>query len=353
VMDIHGGKGIVLGPRNYLGRAWQGAPIWITVEGANIMTRSLMIFGQGAIRCHPFVLREMEAARLDSEEESLQAFDGLLFGHIGYSIRNAVRSFVLGFSLGHLAHVPSNKNTAPFYKKLSRYSAALAFSSDLAMATLGGKLKQKELTSARLGDVLSQLYICSAMLSRFEAQGRPAADLPILAWAMHDAIFKMQTALGNFADNFPNPWLRGLLKLIIFPLGRREKYPGDRLGHKVAQLLMSPSESRSRLTNGIYISASHGHPIGIMEEALPQIIATEPLERKILKAQKEGQLNALTWEGQLQQALDKELISEEEAILLRRSRELTLEIIAVDEFESSALCLGQATSEVTKAPHAA
>jgi acyl-CoA dehydrogenase len=218
---------------------------------------------------------------------------------------------------------------------------------------LGGKLKQKELTSARLGDVLSQLYICSAMLGRFEAQGRPAADLPILAWAIHDAIYKMQTALGNFADNFPNPWLRGLLKLVIFPLGRREKYPGDRLGHKVAQLLMSPSETRSRLTNGIYTSASQGHPIGIMEEALPHIIATEPLERKILKAQKDGQLNALNWEDQLQQALDKKIISNEEAAELRHSRKLTLEIIAVDEFESSALCLGEAASEEIKAPHAA
>ena len=186
------------------------------MEGANIMTRNLMIFGQGAIRCHPYVLEEMRAARLESPEESLRAFDTLLFRHIGYSIRNAVRSFWLGLSLGHLARVPHRQGTSRYYRKLSRYSAALAFSADISMATLGGKLKQKERISARLGDVLSYLYICSAMLSRYEAQGRPAADQPILAWAFHDAIHGIQQALGAFADNFPNRWMRGILKSYNF-----------------------------------------------------------------------------------------------------------------------------------------
>jgi acyl-CoA dehydrogenase len=353
VMDIHGGKGIALGPRNYLGRAWQGAPIWITVEGANIMTRNLMIFGQGAIRCHPYVLKEMEAARLESEKDSLDQFDQLLFGHIGYSIRNAVRSFILGLSLGHLARVPRREGTARYYRKLSRYSAALAFSADIAMATLGGKLKQKERISARLGDVLSHLYICSAMLSRYEAQGRPAADQPILAWAFHDSIHKIQQALGGFADNFPNRWMRGLLKLVVFPLGRRERAPGDRLSHKVAQLLLSPSETRERLTDGIYKSAAHGHPIGMMELALPKIIAAEPLERRLLKAQKAGQLDALTWEDQLLQAIDKSIIDEPEAEILKQARTMTLEIIAVDEFESDALRLGQHTESDIRPSHAA
>jgi acyl-CoA dehydrogenase len=352
-MDIHGGKGIILGPRNYLGRAWQGAPIWITVEGANIMTRNLMIFGQGAIRCHPFVIREMEAARLESEKDSLEQFDHLLFGHLGYAIRNAVRSFILGLSLGHLARVPRREGTARYYRKLSRYSAALAFSSDFAMATLGGKLKQKERISARLGDVLSHLYMCSAMLSRYEAQGRPAADQPILAWAFHDSIHKTQEALGGFADNFPNPWMRGLLKLVIFPLGRRERAPGDRLSHKVAQLLLSPSETRDRLTNGIYVSADSSHPVGLMEQALPQIIAAEPLERRVLKAQKAGQLDAMTWEDQIVQAMEKSIIDEHEAEALRQARELTLEIIAVDEFESEALRLGRAPDTDMRPSHAA
>ena len=353
VMDIHGGKGIVLGPRNYLGRAWQSIPIWITVEGANIITRSLMIFGQGAIRCHPFVLKEMEAVRLESERESLEQFDRLLFGHIGFGIRNAVRSLVLGFSRGHLARVPRNRGTARYYRKLSRYSAALAFSTDIAMLTLGGKLKQKEHISARLGDVFSQLYICSAMLSRFEAQGRPAADQPILAWAFHDSVYKMQLALGGVADNFPNKWMRALLHMVIFPLGRGERQPGDRLGHKVAQLLLSPSETRNRLTHGIYTSAAAGHPVGMMESALPEIIAVEPLERRLHKARKAGRLDAISWEDQLKQALARSIIDANEAKALKKARQKMLEIIAVDEFDSEALRLGQAPSEEIRSSHAA
>lgn len=353
VMDVHGGKGIILGPRNYLGRAWQGAPIWITVEGANIMTRSLMIFGQGAIRCHPYVLKTMKAARLESETESLDQFDQLLFGHIGYSIRNAVRSFFLAFSRGHFAAVPRTRETAGYYRKLSRYSAALAFSSDVAMAALGGKLKQKERISARLGDVLSHLYICSAMLSRYEAQGRPLADKPLLAWAFHDSIYKIQTALGGVADNFPNPYLRVLLKLAVFPLGRFEREPGDRLSHRVAQLLLSPSETRDRLTRGIYSSAAHGHPVGLMEQALPEIIAAEPLERRILKAQRTGELSAIGWEEQITQAVEKSIISEADAQVLNNARRKTLEIIAVDEFESEVLRLGKREIRELRAPHAA
>ncbi|NIP17382.1 MAG: acyl-CoA dehydrogenase [Xanthomonadales bacterium] len=353
VMDIHGGKGIILGPRNYLGRAWQGAPIWITVEGANILTRSLMIFGQGAIRCHPFVLKEIAASRIEDPKTSLREFDKLLFGHIGYSIRNAVRSLVLGFSRGRLTRVPvpHDRRLSGFYRKLTRYSAALAFASDVAMLTLGGKLKHKERISARLGDALSQLYICSAMLARYEAQDRPSKDQPILAWAFHDAIFKIQTALAGVADNFPNRLMRVLLHLVVFPLGRRERQPGDRLSHKVAQLMLSPSTTRDRLTDGIYVSPEH--PVGFMEAALPEVIAAEPLERRMLKAQQSGTLDALTWEEQLAQAVERSVISETEAETLKQVRAKVLEIIAVDEFESEALRLGAPGSTEVQTSEAA
>ncbi len=342
-MDIHGGKGVILGPRNYLGRAWQGMPVWITVEGANILTRSMMIFGQGAIRCHPYVLKELAAAQLADESQRVDEFDGLLFQHVGYTIRNAVRSLVLGMSFGRFAAVPNDRQTAPYYQKLSRYSAALAFVSDIAMLTLGGKLKQKEHLSARLGDVLSQLYICSAMLKRYEAIGRPAADQAILAWAFHDAIYKIQLALRQVVDNFPNRAMGAILRLVIFPLGRRERAPGDRLTHKVAQLLLAPSDTRERLTHGVYKSARSGHPVGLMEQALPQVIAAEPLERKLLKAQKQVEFTALTWEGQLQEAVAKNVLTSAEADTLMRVRELVMEIIAVDEFDSAELRAAQAS----------
>ena len=340
-MDVHGGKGVILGPRNYLGRGWQFIPVGITVEGANILTRNLMIFGQGAIRCHPYVIKEMEAARIEDVAERTNRFDQLLFSHIGFTIRNAVRSLVLGLSFGKFAAVPHDRKTAKYYQKLSRYSAALAFVSDISMLTLGGKLKQKEHISARLGDVLSQLYICSAMLKRYESQGRPAADQAILAWAFHNAIYRIQIALQQVVDNFPNRYMRGVLSFVVFPFGRRERAPSDRLTHKVAQLLLIPSDTRDRLTDGIYKSAKTGHPVGLMEEALPQVIHAEPLERKLLKALKNGEITGITWEEQLQDAIARSVVTAEEAEILVRVRKLVMEIIAVDEFDLEEIQAGR------------
>jgi acyl-CoA dehydrogenase len=329
-----------MGPKNYLGRGWQGAPIWITVEGANILTRSMMIFGQGAIRCHPYVLREMQAARMEDRDKGLEEFDRLLFGHIGYSIGNAVRAMVLGLSFARFAAVPRDRKTAKYYRKLTRYAAALAFASDIAMLTLGGKLKHKERISGRLGDVLSQLYICSAMLKRFEIQGRPADDQPILAWAFHDAIYKIQQALRAVVDNFPNRGLRLLLGMIIFPFGRHERQPGDRLGHRVSQLLMHPSKTRDRLADGIFVSKLASNPVGLLELALPRVIATEPLERRLHKAEIAGTLITRDPQSQLQMAVEQSIITADEAKELETVRAMVAEIIAVDEFESSYLKMG-------------
>ena len=268
-----------------------------------------MIFGQGAIRCHPYVLKEMEAARLDNASERLNRFDDLLFSHAGYSTRNAARSLILGLSFGKFAMVPHDRKTAKYYKKLARYSASLAFISDIAMLTLGGKLKQKEHISARLGDVLSHLYICSAMLKRYESEGRPVADQAILAWSFHSAIYKIQTALRLVVDNFPNRYMRFMLRFVVFPFGRREKEPGDRLTHRVAQLLLVPSDTRDRLTNGVFKSDTSDHPICLMEQALPQVILAEPLERRLLKALKQGEISGFTWDEQVQDALSKSVLT--------------------------------------------
>ena len=352
-MDVHGGKGVILGPRNYLGRGWEGIPVSITVEGANIMTRNLMIFGQGAIRCHPYVLKEMQAARIENVSERIDRFDDLLFSHVGYSIRNAVRTLVLGLSFGKFTSVPHDRKTAKYYKKLSRYSAALAFVSDISMLTLGGKLKQKEHISARLGDVLSHLYICSAMLKRYESEGRPAADQAILAWAFHNAIYRIQNALRLVVDNFPNRYMRSMLRLVVFPFGRREKAPGDRLTHRVAQLLLIPSDSRERLTHGVFKSDTSNHPICFMERALPQVIHAEPLERRLLKALKHGEIEGITWDEQVKDALDKSVLSKEEVDILVHVRELVMEIIAVDDFDVEELRLGRKPEPRLDTQHAA
>jgi len=336
-MDIHGGKGIILGPRNYLGRAWQVAPMSITVEGANILTRSLMIFGQGAIRCHPFVLKELDAAQITDPAERLRAFDQLLFAHIGQSIGNACRAFLMSLGTGRFSAVPSDRDTRPYYRKLSRYSAAFALLADVIMLTFGGKLKQKERISGRLGDVLSQLYISSAMLKRFEDQGRPAADQPILSWAFQDSMYQLQEALRGVLANYPNRTIGMLLRFIVFPLGMREVQPNDRLGHKVASLLLAPSETRDRLTDGVYKTASSGYVIGEMEALLPLVIAAEPLQRKIDKALRAGEIDSRNQQDNITAALEAGIINSDDARLMREVHARTMEIIAVDDFSSDEL----------------
>ena len=339
-MDIHGGKGIILGPRNYLGRGWQGAPIWITVEGANILTRSLMIFGQGAIRCHPYVLDEMQAMQIEDEEERLNRFDELLFKHIGHSISCGSRSLILGLSFARFAAVPGDRETRKYYRKLTRYTAAFSLMADLALATYGGKLKMKEKISGRLGDALSWLYISSAMLRRFEHEGRPRNDQPIMAWAFHDAIYRIQEALKGVIDNYPFAFLRPVLRRIVFPLGANERRPNDRLGHKVAALMLSPSETRNRLTRGVYKADRPGHVPGNMETLLPDVIAAEPIERKLVKAFKAGRVKGLTYSEQVQSGRETGVLSDKEADMLLDVRERVMEIIAVDDFELEELQAG-------------
>ena len=238
-MDVHGGKGIQLGPRNYLGRSYQVVPVAITVEGANILTRSLIIFGQGAIRCHPFVLKEMNAARNPDRKQGVDEFDSALFGHIGFTISNSVRSFVMALTHARFTHVPEVGDTKRYYQHIVRFSASFAFAVDVAMLTLGGYLKKKENLSARLGDVLSAMYLASMVLKHHENQGRPADDLPIVEWACRNQLYKAQEQLHDFLRNFPNRFLGWAMRALIFPGGRAYSAPSDRLGRKLADAVLS------------------------------------------------------------------------------------------------------------------
>ncbi|MDR2013628.1 MAG: acyl-CoA dehydrogenase [Rhodanobacter sp.] len=340
-MDVHGGKGVILGPRNWLGRGWQAAPIAITVEGANIMTRSFMIFGQGAIRCHPYVLKEMQALRIADRREQLKTFDAALFGHVGFAISNAVRSLVLGLTFAKIGRVPGDAYTRRYYRKLNRYAAALALVADTTMLVLGGRLKFKEKLSARLGDVLSNLYIASAMLKRFEDQGRPVADQPLLAWAFHDSTYRMQEALDGVLRNFPLRPVAWLLRALVFPLGRHEAPPSDRLGHRVAALITTPNEARDRLIGQIYLTPNANNPVGRMQVLLKDVIAAEPVERKFLKIVKSGALKAYDYDGQLAQAVSTGALSQAECDLLAHVRAAAFEFISVDDFDSAELAAGK------------
>ncbi|MDQ3617576.1 MAG: acyl-CoA dehydrogenase [Pseudomonadota bacterium] len=336
-MDIHGGKGIILGPKNYLGRAWQATPISITVEGANIMTRSLMIFGQGAILCHPWVLKEMKATALPDPDERLREFDVNLFGHIGFAISNAVRALWFGLTGAAFGRAPGDAYTRRFYRKLNRYSATLALTADISMLLLGGKLKFKESLSGRLGDVLSQLYIASAMLKRYEDQGRPVADQPLLAWAFHDAVHKIEVALSGALRNFPVRPVGWLLWVLIFPWGRRAQAPSDRLGHKTASLLMSPNEARDRIAVGVFTTPCENNPAGRINSYLQKVILAEPVERKFLKALKTRDIEALSFPAQLDEGVREGWITGDERRQLEELREMTLDAICVDDFDTEEL----------------
>jgi acyl-CoA dehydrogenase len=345
-MDVLGGKGVQLGPNNYAGRAWQGVPIAITVEGANIMTRSLMIFGQGAIRCHPYVLKEMQALAITDRDEQLKAFDSALFGHLGFGISNAVRALTLGLTGSRIGATAGDDYTRRYYRKLDRYSAALALCADVFMGVLGGKLKFKEKLSARLGDVLSYLYVASAMLKRYEDTGRPEADRPLLAWAFHQCVWNMQMALDGAIRNFPVRPVGWLLRMLVFPFGRREVPPSDRLGRRVAALITAPNEARDRLTEWVYLTPTANNAVGRMNALLPDVIAAEPIDRKFGKAQKAGQFKSHEYLDQLLEAKQSGVISEIEYELLKRVREGVFEFISVDDFDPSEL-----RSAVTRADH--
>jgi acyl-CoA dehydrogenase len=333
-MDVAGGKGICMGPSNFLGAAYMQLPVSITVEGANILTRSLIIFGQGAIRCHPYVLKEIEATRETNRERASLAFDRALFGHISFVLSNMARSFVMGLCGSHCAGAPDNAapETRRYYQQLTRFSAVLAFLSDVSMGSLGGALKRKEKLSARLGDILSMLYLCSATLKRYETEGRQASDAPLMHWAIWDSMFKAQNAIEGVISNFPNRLIAAILRQLVFPFGRPYVVPSDELGHAVAKLLIEPSATRDRLTAGMFVSSSEDNPVGAIELALAATLAADPIEAKIKDAVKAGRLSVRPREDRIAAAQSAGIITAEESSALRRAQRLVDKVIRVDDF---------------------
>lgn len=331
-MDIHGGKGVMMGPKNYLGRGYMATPIAITVEGANILTRNLIIYGQGAIRCHPFVLRELNAAGDADLDRGLIEFDDALFGHIGYAISNMARSFFLALTHAKFSRVPLNTPTRRYYQNINRYSAAFSLASDFAMLTLGGSLKKRELLSARLGDILSAMYLASTVLKHFEDQGRRATDLPLVEWSVRTLMYQAQEALHSFLRNFPNRWVALLLRILIFPRGRTYSAPSDELGKKVVALITTPGESRERLTEFVYKTLEPNNPLGLLQEALELTKEYEPVERRLRQARKEGLLSSDYIGEQIEEAEKGQVISKAEARNMRAYHAKVMALLAVDDF---------------------
>ncbi|MCG6937041.1 MAG: acyl-CoA dehydrogenase [Gammaproteobacteria bacterium] len=333
-MDIHGGHGICMGPHNHLGRAYQLIPVGITVEGANILTRSMIIFGQGAMRSHPFLLKEVQAVHNKNKKQGLNDFDDAMFAHIGFSISNIVRCFWFGISSAKFINSPGTDDTRYYYRQLVKMSSAFALLSDICIAVLGGTLKRREKISGRLADALSNMYVMTAVLKHYEDQGSQKEDLALLQWACEDALFNIQTALKGIMKNLPSPFIGGLCNFIIFPLTKPYQRPGDRLGHRVARLTLKPNATLERLSDGIFNSDEKGNATGRIMHALNLELETNALQHKLRAAQKHNLLDSRNRDAYLQ-AKQKNIISEDEYNELIKAEEAIQNAIKVDEFSFS------------------
>ncbi|PML75616.1 acyl-CoA dehydrogenase [Enterovibrio norvegicus] len=335
-MDIHSGRAIQLGPLNYIGHHYFGMPVAITVEGANILTRNLMIFGQGATRCHPYVLKEMEAAANTDDNKGAEEFDALLIKHISFATKNVFKSFGNAFTRSRFNHSPVSGETADYYRQLSRMSRALAVTADVSMLTLGGELKRREMISARLGDVLSNLYLASAVLKRFEDEGRQQSDLPLVHYSLQHCLNKCAIAFDGAFNNFPRKGVGSSLRALLFPLGMHFKAPSDDVAVEIANLLMTPGAHRERLTHLCYVGNKETDPVAIMERAFEAMQSIRPIEKKMAVAAKNGQIARKgPLADRLAQALEQKVLTEDEIEQVKKADALRSKAIQVDNFDPS------------------
>lgn len=333
-MDIQGGSGICLGPSNYIGRLYQVIPVGITVEGANILTRTMMIFGQGAVRCHPFIQREMYALNETDKVKALTEFDSVLWQHIRFFLNNLRRGLWFGLGGSKLANTPGDKDTQHYYRQLNRLSTGFALTADFALLTLGGRLKRKERISGRLADVLSHLYLCSCVLKHYENQGSNQDDLPLLNWACQYSIHRTQQSLLALLWMLPSRISATILRVILFPLGKTYAPPKDHLTPQLAQLLQNDSPSRERLTAGIFINEIAEDSTGRIEVAFKAVLLAAPVEAKLHAAQKQGRLDKGALTTVLPQAIKLKIITAVEADLINKATQARLAAINVDDFSA-------------------
>ena len=342
-MDVHGGKAIIMGPNNYLGRLWQAAPIFITVEGANILSRNLMIFGQGAIRCHPYVLKEMALANRKDQAEALLEFDELLLDHIGFAISNAASSLLLSLGFGVFGEVPGDRISRPYFRALNRVAAAFALLADTSMMLLGGDLKRRERLSARLGDVLSYLYLGSAALKRYHDLGCPEHSQPMLRWAMEESLSKAEQALEELLSNFPNKLLGCALRVLVLPLGRRHKGPSDELDAQLAEIIgrNSGDPALEELLTGCYRPQDQDDAVGALQHAQNLLSEVQPLQKKLHKAIKAGQVAEVVGQSLIDTATDAGILNKDEAQRLHQAEAARRVVIDVDDFSPKELGLSR------------
>lgn len=337
-MDIHGGRAICDGPSNYLQSAYLMVPVGITVEGANILTRTLITFAQGALRSHPYLYREVQAAQNPDKSRGLDDFEAALAGHVAFSLSNATGAFFHNVTGGALASSPGNvQRMSVWYRQLARASRSFAFVADLTVALLGGGLKTKQKITGRMADALSELYMLSAVLKRYEDDGRPQGDNAVVELAARNALYRFQEAMSGTIENFPVAAARPVMRLVVFPFGKRFRPASDALGKQVARHVLEPGDARDRFTRHIFVSKDVNDPTGILEVTLEKVIASEPAEKKLEKAIRDGvvrRYHGLDW---FKDAVTKGVINEAEAAQLREVENLVARVIAVDHFDPAEL----------------
>ncbi len=336
-MDIHGGRAVQDGPSNYLFSGYMAVPVAITVEGANILTRTLITFAQGALRAHPYLYKEIEAAQNTDRRAGVEAFDTAFCGHISFMLRNMTGSFLHAISFGRFASTPVSHEMSRWYRQLSRYTQSFALVGDWTVAFLGGDLKRKQSLSGRMADILSDLYLLSATLKRYEDDGRLEADRPVVDAIARDRIFAIEQNFAAVFANFPNPVLRNLMRVLVFPLGRHAKPASDRATFRLARAAMVPGEFRDRLTRGVYVSTDPKDITGVLEDTLLKVIGAEEIEKKFIRATKKGTIDRRLDRDAITDAVDAGVLTESEAATLRLADQATDRAIRVDDFDPDEL----------------
>ncbi|WP_458760033.1 acyl-CoA dehydrogenase [Afipia sp. TerB] len=327
-MDIHGGKAVIDGPQNYMGALYRSVPVAITVEGANILTRNLIVFGQGAIRAHPYLLEEMNAIANPDQKKGLEDFDRSFWKHVGHAFGNLFRAWGRSWTGGAFAPAPDAAEATGYYRQLSRYSSAFALSADMALLTLGGALKRREMLSARFGDILSELYLLSAALKRWEEEGRQKEDLAALQWVMANGFRTIENRFAEILANLPNRFVAAMLKVVVQPFGAKTLGPSDDVVHRCAQLVLAPGPARDRLTAGLYhAGANDDGPLTRLERAFMLVTANAPIEKKMHAAR------IRDWK----EAVRKGVITAEEGRAIQTADEAVAKVIEVDDFAPEAL----------------
>lgn len=333
-MDIHGGHAICMGPHNHLGRPYQLIPVGITVEGANILTRTMIVFGQGAMRSHPFLLKEVKAVHNEDQKQGIKDFDKAFFAHMGFIISNVVRSFWFGISFARFISTPGDRDTRHYYRQLVRMSSSFALLADICVGVLGGSLKRREKISGRLADALANMYIMSAALKHYENQGSHREDLVLLKWVCEDSLYNIQTSMKGIMKNLPVPVIGALCNFIIFPLTKPFQRPNDKLGHKVARTILTPGETLDRLSAGVFCSDDKNDATGRISHALNLVLKTDELQHKLRDAFKQGRLDNRGRDA-YPEAKEKNIITETEYRQLMEAEAAIQNAIKVDEFSFS------------------